>query len=169
MRKMSIEKVANFAIIVACAALAAQVGSSIFRAQSPPSPLKPYARGASVRPEASLQLQSSSRTLILYTNSFCHFCTDSMAFYRRVAMLAKESGVRLLAVTSERPLANEAYLSSHGVNVQKVISAKDTSLSLHATPTLILVRSDGHVIDSWLGKLTGGGEAEVTRLVSQAH
>jgi len=106
-------------------------------------------------------LQESGKTLILITASTCHFCTESMTFYRKLSSLARSRGTRLVGVSWESPERNRAYLTSHGVDVDEIVSASKTSIGIRGTPTVILVNSRGVVLNSWPGKLDEPTETEV--------
>ncbi len=103
----------------------------------------------------------SSRTLLLALQKGCHFCTDSAPFYRRLAPVASEKNVRLVAVLPQEQSEARQYLADLGVTINDVRQASLDSLSVRGTPTLILVDEKGLVIDSWVGKLPGDGEAKV--------
>jgi hypothetical protein len=76
---------------------------------------------------------------------------------------ANRSGVRLVGATSEEPSANETYLASNQILAKAIVSIEKSELRVSATPTLILVRSDGRVVNSWVGQLPEAQEREVLK------
>jgi hypothetical protein len=88
-----------------------------------------------------------------------------MPFYRRMADVAKHSGVRLLGASGEEPKANEAYLASNQVYADAIVSTDKNKIHASATPTLILVRNDGRVVNSWVGQLPEAQENEVLKAI----
>ena len=89
-----------------------------------------------------------------------------MPCYRQVAEAAVRGGTRIVAVTAENPERNRAYLTSNGVRVDTVVPIGMNTMRLAATPTLVLVQSDGRVINSWRGRLAGDAEHEVLSAVN---
>jgi len=84
-----------------------------------------------------------------------------MPFYQHLRGLAQSSGVRMVAVTAEKVDLNRDYLSRNGVTVDSVVSDVDAKVRVAATPTLILVGSDGTILQSWIGKLNPKQEKDV--------
>lgn len=92
-----------------------------------------------------------------------------MPFFHTLAKSARESGVRLLGVTPESPAVNASYLSQHGVDVDNVISARESGLIPLPTPSVLLIRKGGSVAQSWVGKLTGEGQLQLLRAVGRGR
>ncbi len=113
---------------------------------------------------AALGIDAAPRTLIMFTSSECHFCVNSLPFYRRLAPALKARGVRLVAVSRDEPERNRAFLGSGGVAVDSAVSLAEAGMELAGTPTLVLVRRDGSAIKTWEGRLDSKGESEVLRL-----
>lgn len=99
-------------------------------------------------------------TLILITRESCHYCTESMPFYERLASAAKESGVRVLSVSTDPSDVNLRYLENHKVHVTSFVPLSDTDIRSTSTPTVILIRPDGVIIDSWTGLIKNARERE---------
>lgn len=152
----------NLAIIGACAAmLGTQIARRIGGSLVEPHPTTPGDRLSS---GALLGINTAPRTLLLVTSSTCRFCAESMPFYRNLVTAARREGVRVVALAWEPPVRNRAYLASQGVQVDAALDIAATGVSVRGTPTLILVRRDGTVIQSWPGKLGSASEAAVLRL-----
>lgn len=79
--------------------------------------------------------------------------------------MTRQSGVRLVGATSEELDANRSYLSSNSVPTEAVVSVEDNHIKASATPTLILVRSNGQVVNSWVGQLPEAREGEVLKTI----
>ena len=105
---------------------------------------------------------NNNQTLLLVLQKGCHFCTESAAFYQRlVRETAGRGSIHLIAVLPQTPDEGKKYLDELGVAIGEVKQAQRDSISVHGTPTLILVNNQGVVITSWVGKLNADGEAEV--------
>jgi hypothetical protein len=75
-----------------------------------------------------------------------------MPSYKQVAEAARKVGTRVVAVSGEAPAVNETYLTSHGIAVERVLSQVESGVVVPQVPSLILVRRDGTVVDSWTGR-----------------
>jgi hypothetical protein len=76
---------------------------------------------------------------------------------------AGHGSIHLIAVLPQTPDEAKKYLDELGVAIEEVKQAQLDSISVHGTPTLILVNNQGVVMTSWVGKLSADGEAEVLR------
>jgi hypothetical protein len=101
----------------------------------------------------------NGQTLVLALSTTCHFCTESGPFYQR---LVKASGsTHLVAVLPQSVDEGKRYFEKLGVSVDEIKQASLSSIDVRGTPTLLLVNSDGIVVNTWVGKLQVAGEAEV--------
>jgi hypothetical protein len=92
-------------------------------------------------------------------STVCHLCTESGPFYQR---LAKARGrTQLLAVLPQPIDEGKRYLEKLGVSVDKIRQVSLSSIDVRGTPTLMLVNSDGVVVNTWIGTLQVDREAEV--------
>jgi hypothetical protein len=131
-------------------------------------PLVLYKVGDRVKDTAELALASAPRTLVLITASTCHFCTESMEFYKTLVGTARSTEVQVLGATFEDVEVNRKYLSGRGIAIQRVISADSNSLHRTGTPALLLLSKSGAVEKWWLGKLQPAQEAEVIAAIGGA-
>jgi len=160
MTKLTLNNVANIILISTCALFIANLGFGEFHRSSSRQP-PAYRPGDVIKDTGELQLNKSNKTLILITASTCHFCSESMPFYRRLSEKAKSAGTRIVAVSAEDINVNREYLLSNSVPVELVASITKSGIVSAGTPTLLLVRSDGKVINSWRGRLDEPGERQV--------
>lgn len=165
MRGVTIERVANWGLIVTCVLLSSQTAVSLYQRAFPPKPSFGYSAGDVIQDSPELGLSKASVNVLMMTASSCHFCSASMPFYRHLVDVARESGARVVGVTAEEPDKNREYLLANGVTVETVASVRKNSIRLRATPTLVLVRSDGKVMRVWNGLLNGASEEEVLQSV----
>jgi thioredoxin-related protein len=153
-----VEQVANVAVILTCAFTIIHLAGVGGTRRMPPQTYKP---GEKIVDTTRLGLRNAPRTLIMFESSTCRFCNESLGFYSRLSQQARANGVRIVALTPEDVGVNKTFLSAHGVSTDTVAGLKDNRLKVSATPTLILVRSDGTVVNSWVGKIATEKEAEV--------
>lgn len=104
----------------------------------------------------------SGQTLLLVSQTGCHFCSDSAPFYQRLVQEAKMRGnVRLVFVLPQPVAEGQKYLNDLGLFVTDIVQAPLRTIRVKGTPTLILVNNSGVVTDLWIGKLPPEKEAEV--------
>jgi hypothetical protein len=87
-------------------------------------------------------------TVVAVVRSTCHFCTESMPFYRDLV----RKPVRLVAVSDEPREVTRAYFVAHGVEPAQIVSARPAGIS--GTPTLFAVDAAGRIRDRQVGLLS---------------
>jgi hypothetical protein len=117
-------------------------------------------------PLAKNVVSGRNGTVILFLSKNCHFCTDSMGLYQRLADLRSASSrdIKLVVVgPQEREALEEVkvYLAGHNLTPDGVQMADFAQLSIFATPTLVLQGASGLVSGVWVGKLSREKEDEV--------
>jgi len=110
---------------------------------------------------SGVEWSNSQRTIVLALSTHCHFCTASGDFYKRLQEVARARGVPIVAVLPQPTDEARSYLENLGVRIAVVKQAPLDSLRVSATPTLMMVNSEGVVTDSWIGQLSLKIEKEV--------
>lgn len=94
----------------------------------------------------------------------CGFCTKSVPFYNRLAEARRENAGQfniIAAFINKEDDRVKSYAEEKQLSVQTIAGVDLDKLSIHTTPTLVLVDSAGKVLDSWRGALRPDGEREV--------
>ena len=102
------------------------------------------------------------KTVVLYLNPGCHFCEESMIFYRRLIRGARDR--KDIEIVIATPLAEEigrAYAHMSGLDVERVLMLSPATVGLPGTPTVLLLDHQAVVTGSWVGKLKPPQESEV--------
>jgi thioredoxin-related protein len=156
-----IEVVTNIAIILAVILLSYFLIHRFFFQQN--SQLKPppeIIKGMKIS-LADMDWQANQKTLLLVLQKGCHFCSESMPFYKTLVEKSKEKGIKLVAVLPNSREEGSQYLRENGVEIQEVRQVQLNTINVKGTPTLILVNNNGEVDESWIGKLPSDKENEV--------
>ena len=124
---------------------------------------------ARIEDNKALALSTSRRTLILATASYCHFCRESLPFYRRVVPLARQTGIRVVGLATEDLAVNRAYLLSENITIDDVVGSDEAHIPIQGTPTLMLLSSDGSVIGWWRGKLNSSSEVSLINMINSTR
>lgn len=97
----------------------------------------------------------SDRTVLLALAKECKYCSESAAFYRRLAAgIASQEKTRLVAVFSEKESEAEAYLKQLAVPISEPRHVSLSSLGIRSVPTLAILDRNGVVTDMWVGELS---------------
>jgi hypothetical protein len=111
---------------------------------------------------AGINWETHPVSAVLFMSTHCHFCLESMAYYRQLAAVRNTSGthVPLRVVSMESSEDVGMLLSSEGVVADGVYKLPKQYPGLGLTPTLLVVNSEGIVRKVYLGKLGPTQEKE---------
>jgi hypothetical protein len=143
-----------------------QWSQHIAKAQSPAS----YARSLVGQ---KLQLSEvgwsrSQMSAVLFLSTQCHFCEESMPFYRELSenrSTVSKNRVALIAISREPGSDVENHLGQNHVYFDHVYQVPSTFKLLKSTPTLLLVNGEGTIQRAFVGELNVEREREVLALV----
>lgn len=129
---------------------------------APPAP----AVGDRLAVIAGLDLTASPRTLVFALQRSCHFCSESMAFYRELAR-RHDPSIRLVVVAPDDEASAKQYVADNGFAPDAIVRSDLLALNVGGTPTLVLASASGVIERVWLGKLTPAREQEVLAEVAR--
>lgn len=158
MKSIRLEQVVNVATLFVCLSVSAAAIHYIRSSARGTGEGAAPAAQARVEPGDELALPSGlvgRPVLVVYLAPTCHFCTESMPFYRTLAQQKEiRSGAVGFIVASSKPEAEvKPYLISHGLFVKAFADATRLGIKTRATPTVALVNEDGTVRSAWTGLL----------------
>jgi thioredoxin-related protein len=167
-KKTKLDTAANIAIIVVCAmaavALSLTIRDRMFPQRAPGAPPQ-VEKGERFDQLKNVVPAGSERALVVAVSPQCHFCNDSLPFYKQLIEQRnqKNSPVKFVAaVPAEQLKAEESQkFAGAGVQVDNMVNIDFASIKVPGTPTLMLVDKQGKVLDVWVGKLDEGGQKEV--------
>ncbi|HEV8578812.1 MAG TPA: hypothetical protein VGX68_06970 [Thermoanaerobaculia bacterium] len=170
--KSKFDTAANIAIIVVCAIAAVVLVRNQF---FPPRPALPPGSPPMVeKGERFDQLKGvvpagADRFLLVAVSPGCHFCNDSMPFYKKLLdqRNEKSSPIKFVAaVPNEAAKAEESQkFATAGAQPDSLVHLDFAAIKVPGTPTLMLVDNNGKVLDVWVGKLDERGEKEVLKVL----
>lgn len=105
-------------------------------------------------------LSSEKKSLVLFLQSTCRFCTESMPFYRALRDAAKDR-VRFVVLAPQGDNRINEYLAEHKLSVDKVVRIDFATLKVSGTPTALLVGPNAQVLAAWLGMQNETGQQEI--------
>jgi peroxiredoxin len=172
LRSVSLERMANIAVILAAAVCIVTWASFALRAPVSARDVSPrYVAGDSLAEVPEIATITVPRILVVFVNSLCRYCTESMPFYRQLSELrASNAGGDPASIifVSREPLASlTTYLANHGIGGQLLIALpQGTPFKMTTTPTVLLLDRMRKVERVWVGLLSDSQRNEVLAIVS---
>jgi hypothetical protein len=155
----TVNQVVNVAIVLVVILIGVVFARNYLR-PSKPAPAHRDFRGTKVN-LSGVDWAHNEQTLLLVLDEKCRFCTESAPFYQRLtAATAANSHLRLVAVLPQDVDAGRQYLLKLNVPIEEVRQSTLDAMGVEGTPTLILVNSNGAVVEAWAGKLSPDQESE---------
>lgn len=146
-----LDKIANLAVIVGVAVFLGLVAQNEFRRPNTPNDPKALLGKTINLPE--LQFPQQRESIVLALSTTCHFCQDSLPFYKTLATQV-QGKTDLIAVFPQAGSEGRAYVERASLPVAKVISADLSSIGVYGTPTLFLIDRNGKIRGVWNGFLS---------------
>jgi len=161
MEKSKLDTAANVAIIVVCIIAAAILIRNNFFPPRPPGAPAEAQKGESL-PELRKAIPAGTqRALFLAVSPTCHFCNDSLPFYKQLMDRRNQAGSAVKVIAAVPADAEAKNFSSAGVTPDAVVHVDFSKIKVPGTPTLLLVDDQGKVLDVWVGKLDESREKQV--------
>lgn len=124
-------------------------------------------KGQVVAQLPSIDFAASRQTLIAVLSTKCHYCTESLPFYRRLLeeQQRAQQATRIVAVFPNPQTEVDQYKQQNQLTLEALSAVNSSTLGVTGTPTLILIDSAGHVVDFWVGKLSQAEEQQIIEAV----
>jgi hypothetical protein len=169
-KKSTLDTAANIAIIIVCAiAAVVLIRNQFFPRQAAPGNMPQIEKGEKYAQLKDVVPAGANKALVVAVQPGCHFCNDSMPFYKRLLdeRNQKGSAVKFVAaVPSDEAKPQEAEkFSAVGAQPDNIAQVDFAAIKVPGTPTLVLVDNSGKVLNVWVGKLDEGGEKEVLKVL----
>jgi hypothetical protein len=112
--------------------------------------------------------QSAPVSVLLQISSTCHYCNESMPFYRQ--MMAARQGapakVPVIVASADAVAVMQQHLADQQVSVDKVLHSRLEGFGT-LTPTVYIVDSKGMVKRVFVGELDSSGQKELLAIVER--
>jgi hypothetical protein len=112
--------------------------------------------------------QSAPVSVLLQISSTCHYCNESMPFYRQL-MAARQSAparVPVVVASADAVAVMQQHLVDEQVSVDKVLHSRLEGFGT-VTPTVYIVDSKGMVKRVFVGELDSSGQKELLSIVER--
>jgi hypothetical protein len=107
-------------------------------------------------------------SVLLQISSTCHFCNESMPFYRQLlaARQASAAKVPVIVASADAVAVIAQHLADEQVSVDKVLHSRMEGFA-PVTPTVYIVDSKGMVKRAFVGELDSSGQKELLSIVER--
>lgn len=168
--RSKLDTLANVAIIlVAIVALVVLVPRAYEVIHPHPSPFEARAAkpGEQLAALKAMVPAGADRALVIAVSPLCHFCNESLPFYKQLVERRNQSGsaVKVIAAVPNAKAREDELktFQAGGVQPDGVVPADFNSIKVPGTPTVMLVDRSGKVLAVWVGKLEESREQEVLK------
>ena len=141
-----LQAMANVTVIAVCILVAWLAVKRMGAAPNAPSSAEIYEVGESTAPVPGVDFTAAQATLVMVLREDCHFCQESVPFYRQLSearLTNPNSAVRVVVASTDPQDALSAYLQSKEIHVDAVATIKPGALKVPGTPSLVLVDRGG--------------------------
>jgi peroxiredoxin len=116
---------------------------------------------------AGLDWKSYAVNVVFFISTHCHFCEESMPFYRQVTEIPGRAPQKLAisAISRDDPELLKGTLSKQHVNLDGVYRAPVID-ALSSTPIVLIVDANGIVRRVFEGRLDSSREKDVLKIVA---
>jgi hypothetical protein len=164
-----LERLSTVAVIAVALFVLFVYGDSYLHRTSKPVSRAEVPRGK-VLALPGVQWQSAQAFVVVALSTHCVYCERSAPFYQKLAGIIREGGgkMEMVAVFPQQAADAQAFLSTHSLRMDHVVSVPLGALGVHATPTLLLVDRSGIVRDGWIGSLNVETQTAVLAAVNKS-
>ncbi|MBD0371859.1 MAG: redoxin family protein [Pyrinomonadaceae bacterium] len=166
--KNYLEMGSNAAVILVAAVILTIFGWHFLIRSPNSSPLVGLQKGQSLIQLPGYSYNSAPQTLVIALSSKCGYCSESIPFYNKLAELQNNPNKRtqLVAVFHTNDSGAVQFTQEKQLNINYITSVDFQALTIKSTPTMILVDSNGKVVDFWIGQLTEDKQQQIIKIIT---
>jgi hypothetical protein len=168
-KRFNLETVTNIAIILLCVVASVVLIRNHFFPPRPPGMPQGPEVGERLDAVKAILPAGSARTLVVAIAPTCHYCNESMPFYKSLMdeRNRKGSPVKVVGAIPAPEAKDEEskHMTAAGVAFDALSPIAFPAIKVPGTPTLYLVDDGGKVQKVWVGKLTADQEKEVLAIL----
>ncbi len=158
-----LDVLASLAMLTAAIAIVLALFGVIGNPEPPRPTHESYATGETF--PAVPNVPADRPVAILWLQSQCRYCGESMAFYRRAVESHGAESVIVMGPEPESQLRE--YLNKNGLGAVPVSNHRPGTLKFSGTPTLAVLGRDRRVAGVWVGKVSPAVEDQILSALSR--
>lgn len=169
--KSYLEVTTNVAVLLVALAILVTLAWNYFGRRPAPLLQAGFQKGQTFAQVPGIRYDSSPQTLFIAMNTHCHYCAESLPFYKQLADAQRTSSraTHVVVLFPNQETEVMQYVQQNGLDLETIASVDFSALNISGTPTLILLDDDGRVLDFWVGKLPQEQEQQVVKAVTGAN
>lgn len=165
--KSYLEVMTNVAVLLVALVVLSAFSWSYFAQKSSPSLKDGLRKGKAMAQLPKLDYSSSSQTLLIAMSTQCHYCAESLPFYRQLVTTQQGNGqaTHIVAVFPNTDDEVRQYIEQNHLNIDAIGGVDFRALNISSTPIMVLIDKSGKIRDFWIGKLPESEEQQVVKAV----
>jgi hypothetical protein len=167
--KSYLEVATNIAVLLVALAVLSTFAWNYFGRNPTPQLQAGFQKGQPFAQVPGVSYSSSPQTLLIAMSTSCHYCTESLPFYKQLAEAQRTSGrqTHVVAVFPNQEAEVRQYVQQNKLGLDTVAGVDLGALNISGTPTAVMIDDNGKVQDFWIGKLPEAQERQVIKAVSE--
>jgi hypothetical protein len=168
--KSTLEVATNIAVLLVALTVLSVFAVNYFLKPSLPHLRPGLQKGATLASIPTLDYRSNKKTLLIALDTNCHFCKESLPFYRKLleANVSSQKVLRIVAIFPNAADDVAKYIRENDLSIDTIPGVPLNSLGLSGTPSLLLLNQKGEVKDFWIGKLPSTETDELIRSLTSS-
>jgi thiol-disulfide isomerase/thioredoxin len=165
--KNYLEVATNIAVLIVALVVLSVLAANYFSRRSTPQLHAGLQKGQTFPQVSGISYNAPSQTLLVVMSTKCHYCVESLPFYKQLAEAQRNNGrVRIVAVFPNNADEVRQFVQQNNLNLETIADVSLATLNISGTPTAILIDNSGRVSDFWIGKQPPEIEQQILKVVS---
>lgn len=169
--KDRLEVATNIAVLLVAAIVLATFVRAYFGSHPTPQIQSGFQRGQTFARVPRISYDSSPQTLLIAMSTRCHYCVESLPFYKRLAEAQRANGrtIHIVAIFPDQEAEVREYVRQNKVDLETIAGVNFGALNISGTPTAVLIDGGDRVRDFWVGKLPQDKEQQIIKAVTESN
>jgi peroxiredoxin len=166
--KNYLEIATNVAVLLVAVVVLSVFAWNYFTRRSMPQIQAGLQKGQVFGQVLGINYHDTPQTLLIAMSTKCHYCTESLPFYRQLAEAQRTNGrsTHIVAVFPNREEEVRQYAQQNNLDLDTIAGVNLATLNISGTPTAVLIDSSGRISDFWVGKQPEDTEKQIIRAVN---
>lgn len=166
--KSYLEVATNIAVLLVALAVLSTFAWNYFGRSPAPQLQAGFQKGQTFAQVPGVSYNSSPQTLLIAMSTRCHYCIESLPFYKQLAAAQRTSGreTHVVTIFPNQEAEVRQYVQQNKLDLETVAGVDLEALNISGTPTAVLIDGNGKIRDFWLGKLPQDKEQQIIKAVN---
>ena len=167
--KSYLEVATNVAVLLVALAVLSTFAWNYFGRSPTPQLQAGFQKGQTFAQVPGVNYDNSPQTLLIAMSIRCHYCTESLPFYKQLAEAQRTSGreTHVVAIFPNSVAEVRQYVQQNNLDLETIAGLDFGALNISGTPTAVLIDESGKIRDFWLGKPPQDKEQQIMKAVGE--